>query len=494
MIRVLVTEDEMPILRSTCTMIERTNPEFKITHRAANGKEALDILKCEEIELLVLDIQMPIMDGVTLLKTMKDEKIKVPTIVLSGFQDFSYVRDALRYGAVDYILKPLKKEELSNVLKRVEQIIWKEKSLRTQSSVIQKELIEQEYNYEIALLISGSYRSDHEDDDIRLEEKYWGEYLERYILENLPKDMCWIIPGKFHNEYLLVCRKLGNRTDRFLEKLKQDVKKEAMLIRPLTIIKSKKQQTHDSIYFENQELHQVAKEVMFLEKGQICTNDVQEVKRQNKVQHDELCKVITDINHPEQILPCIRKALHNVERRSVMIALLKTGFWRYSELFKGNYTYMELEEELVRILENTYSKEVLYEELEKLVVHDFYNEQFNNSNKSKLALQMRGFIENNYMRGINNHTLSEHFGYVPAHLRELFRKQYDISPMEYLQVVRLEKSKQLLETQLELSLKEIADAVGFNDSLYFSKVFRKHEGVSPSEYRKQIRDVEKSGA
>ncbi len=110
MIRVLVTEDEMPILRSTCTLVERMNPEFKVMYRAANGQEALDIMESQEVELLLLDIQMPIMDGVQLLKIMNKKKIKVPTIVLSGYQDFTYVQEALRCGAIDYLLKTLKKE------------------------------------------------------------------------------------------------------------------------------------------------------------------------------------------------------------------------------------------------------------------------------------------------------------------------------------------------------------------------------------------------
>ena len=257
------------------------------------------------------------------------------------------------------------------------------------------------------------------------------------------------------------------------------------MISPLTIVLSKKEQSHGSIYQANSELHQIAKEVMFLAEGQISTDDIEKIKKQNKERRDGAVKIITNLNRPEQIMPCIREALKHIQRRSVIIDVLKTGFWKYSELFRGNYSYVELEEELVRILEGTYCKEVLYEKLEKLIVHDFYNEQFHMTNKSKLAIEMKEFIDINYMKSINNNTLSDHFGYVPAHLRELFRMQYEVSPMEYLQEIRLSKSKEMLRYQSQLSLKEISDLVGFNDSLYFSKVFRKANGMSPSEYRKK---------
>ena len=487
MIRVLVTEDEMPILRSTCTMIERTNPEFKVTHRAANGQEALEILESQNIELLILDIQMPIMDGVQVLKEMEKRNIHVPTIILSGFQDFSYVREALRCGAIDYILKPLKLEDLKSTLAKAENDIWKKKSSDNLSRNIEKEmfLYESEYNYEVALVISGAYRSSHEDDVSRYEEKMWGEYLNKFLNEHMPKESWWIIPGKYYNEHLIVFRKLGNRIQNILQDLMKDSSECLEMISPLTIVLSKKEQSHGSIYQANSELHQVAKEVMFLAEGQISTDDIEKIKKQNKERRDGAVKIITNLNRPEQIMPCIREALKHIQRRSVIIDVLKTGFWKYSELFRGNYSYVELEEELVRILESTYCKEVLYEKLEKLIVHDFYNEQFHMTNKSKLAIEMKEFIDINYMKSINNNTLSDHFGYVPAHLRELFRMQYEVSPMEYLQEIRLSKSKEMLRYQSQLSLKEISDLVGFNDSLYFSKVFRKANGMSPSEYRKK---------
>ncbi len=493
MIRVLVTEDEMPILRSTCTQIERVNPEFKVMYRAVNGQEALEILENQEVELLLLDIQMPIMDGVQLLKIMKERKIDVPTVVLSGYQDFTYVREALRCGAIDYILKPLKMEDLKETLAKIEKMIWSRKS-KVHSQVIEENVHDvHERNYEVALLILGACQSGLEEGYTRGLEVEWNTYLETYMKDKLPQDSWWIIPGHASNECLTVFRKLGNRTRNLLEELEKDFqkdfqkefKKKHRVEEPLTIVLSQKEHNHDSIYKENQVLHTLAKEVMFLEKGQISQDDVEDIKQQNKEQRNELRKYLMEMHHIEQIIPCMKKSLNHAHRRSVIYGLLKTGFWRATELFKGNYTYQELEEEIVAILEETYSKEILIEKLEKLVVDNFYQEQSQSVNKTKIAMQIKEYIDANYMRAINNHTLSEQYGYVPAHLRELFRKQYQVSPMDYLQELRLKKSEELLVKHQTLSLKEIAELVGFKDPLYFSKVFRKSYGMSPSEYRKK---------
>ncbi len=489
MIRVLVTEDEMPILRSTCTLIERVNPEFKVMYRAVNGKQALEILENQEVELLLLDIQMPLMDGVQLLKIMKERKIDVPTVVLSGYQDFTYVREALRCGAIDYILKPLKKEDLKETLAKIENMIWSRKS-KVHSQAIEENLYDvKERNYEVALLILGACQSGLEEGDAQGLGVEWNTYLEAYMKEKLPQDSWWIIAGHASNECLVVFRKLGNRTRNLLEELEKDFQKDFQkkhkAEEPLTIVLSRMEHNHDSIYKENQILHSLAREVMLLEEGQISQEDVEDIKQQNKEQRNELRKYLMEMHHIEQIIPCLTRSLSHAHRRSVIYGLLKTGFWRATELFKGNYTYQELEEELVAILEETYSKEILLEKLEKLVVDNFYHEQSQSVNKTKIAMQIKEYIDANYMRVINNHTLSELYGYVPAHLRELFRKQYQVSPMDYLQEIRLKKSEELLVGNQTLSLKEIAELVGFKDPLYFSKVFRKSYGMSPSEYRKK---------
>ena len=111
-------------------------------------------------------------------------------------------------------------------------------------------------------------------------------------------------------------------------------------------------------------------------------------------------------------------------------------------------------------------------------------------NKQKLALDIKEYLDHNYKSVTGNKELADIFGFVPAYLRDVFRSKYEKSPMEYLQELRLECARKMLAQELKLPVKEIARAVGFNDALYLSKVFRRKFGITPSEYRNQVKNNE----
>ena len=88
MIRILVVEDEIPILRSICSLIEQTDSEFQVAARARNGKEALDILDTQVIDVVFLDIHMPVMDGMEVLQELQKKELDVLIVDsqwISGF-------------------------------------------------------------------------------------------------------------------------------------------------------------------------------------------------------------------------------------------------------------------------------------------------------------------------------------------------------------------------------------------------------------------------
>lgn len=100
------------------------------------------------------------------------------------------------------------------------------------------------------------------------------------------------------------------------------------------------------------------------------------------------------------------------------------------------------------------------------------------------ARQIRRFINNNYYQKIEFTALARRFGYTRNYISTLFKNKYGISPSDYLANLRIEKAKELLTDSTEnLSVGQIALAVGFSDALYFSRLFSKKTGVSPSKYR-----------
>ena len=106
MYRVLVVDDEKIEREGIKFLLSREEGEFKISE-ASNGRQALEILRNEEIDLLLTDIKMPHMDGLELAKKAKEEKEELQIVIFSGYNDFSFAQEAIRYGVKEYVLKPV---------------------------------------------------------------------------------------------------------------------------------------------------------------------------------------------------------------------------------------------------------------------------------------------------------------------------------------------------------------------------------------------------
>lgn len=104
-----------------------------------------------------------------------------------------------------------------------------------------------------------------------------------------------------------------------------------------------------------------------------------------------------------------------------------------------------------------------------------------------VAASVMRYLNENYQQSIRIEALAKQYNFTRNYLYTLFKKEYKMSPQEYLTTLRLEKARQLLsEKNLRLSVNEVAFAVGFNDPLYFSRAFRRAFGVSPREYKKNM--------
>lgn len=116
---VLLVEDEMLLMQSLSRHIESLEAGFKVVCQASNGEDALKCLKKENIHLVMTDIRMPVMDGLALAKRIHEQYPHILTVILTGYADFDYAREALKQGVFDYMLKPVTMEDLENTLGRV---------------------------------------------------------------------------------------------------------------------------------------------------------------------------------------------------------------------------------------------------------------------------------------------------------------------------------------------------------------------------------------
>ena len=113
MLKVLLVDDEPFILQGLQILVEWEKEGYEIVAALSNGKEALDYLRSHEVDLIISDIQMPVMTGLELLETIQKEKISNARFaILTGYDDFSYAQRALKYNSMDYILKPVQKKDI----------------------------------------------------------------------------------------------------------------------------------------------------------------------------------------------------------------------------------------------------------------------------------------------------------------------------------------------------------------------------------------------
>ena len=130
MYRVLVVDDEKIEREGIKFLLSREEGKFEISE-ASNGRQALEILRNEEIDLLLTDIKRPHMDGLELAKKATEEKEELQIVIFSGYNDFSFAQEAIRYGVKEYVLKPVDPDIFSETLEKVRSEIDKIKTARS---------------------------------------------------------------------------------------------------------------------------------------------------------------------------------------------------------------------------------------------------------------------------------------------------------------------------------------------------------------------------
>ncbi len=118
MLNVLIADDEKIAREGIRDLVEWSQMDMRVVYCAENGRDALDYMLTHPVDILLTDIRMPVMDGLTLLHEMHESPLSPACVIFSGFDDFSYARQAIHYGVVSYLLKPINMDELAEALKK----------------------------------------------------------------------------------------------------------------------------------------------------------------------------------------------------------------------------------------------------------------------------------------------------------------------------------------------------------------------------------------
>ncbi|TBL70902.1 response regulator transcription factor [Paenibacillus thalictri] len=116
MYNVLIVDDEIMIKRSLTKLINESPYGFRVNGEAEDGREALRLWEQMKPDLIITDISMPVMDGLELIAEISKREEDKEIVILSGYDDFQYARQAMQYGVMDYVLKPVKQEQLDELL------------------------------------------------------------------------------------------------------------------------------------------------------------------------------------------------------------------------------------------------------------------------------------------------------------------------------------------------------------------------------------------
>ncbi|EGO63845.1 response regulator [Acetonema longum] len=114
--RILLVDDEKWVRSALKWTVEKTCLPFNVVHECANGLEALDWLRGNQADLVLTDIGMPVMDGITLVNELHRKSCSPDVVIISVYDDFPFVQKALRNGVRDYLLKPVQPEEMHQCL------------------------------------------------------------------------------------------------------------------------------------------------------------------------------------------------------------------------------------------------------------------------------------------------------------------------------------------------------------------------------------------
>lgn len=133
--KIVIVEDEAAIRNGMGNILKKLNPAYELVGKASNGIEGLEMIRKEKPDLVILDIRMPDMDGLEMLKVLRGENNGCRAVVLTAYSDFDYAKTAIELGIENYLLKPVKLKELEETLKLAEKRINEEKEQKKKYSL-----------------------------------------------------------------------------------------------------------------------------------------------------------------------------------------------------------------------------------------------------------------------------------------------------------------------------------------------------------------------
>lgn len=142
MYSILLVDDELLVLETLRDYVDWKSLNCKV-YTARNGRRAIEQIQEHEPDIIITDIQMPIMNGIELAKWVKETNQKGKLIFLTGYDDFDYIKEAFNVDAVDYILKPFSVAGIEKAVNKIKMILEKESIVTDSISIAKRKMLEE---------------------------------------------------------------------------------------------------------------------------------------------------------------------------------------------------------------------------------------------------------------------------------------------------------------------------------------------------------------
>jgi len=522
LLKVLLVDDELFITKGLAVLVDWNALGFTIEGTASNGRQALAFLKSHPVDLIIADIQMPVMDGLELMEIVKRDHLSdAYFVILSGYSDFEYARQAIRFDCMDYLLKPVMTDQLTELLHKVRAGCHLSSEGRKRDEAYGKAyltqnllaLLQDQYDEKTVsfvksqLRLNGGIRYVYIEAQTTPAEAFSAKQM-KALRQNLAAK-CREILGGWEKHLLdappeqggcgvglIFCRGMaheaGQSEEDFLHAFQSRIQSAVQM--PVTL------------FVGEQTSHVTGLARSYQTSTRLCT-----------VQKYLIKPVPVQIYQPDMYageagisamaLDTLIAAVEKDDKQGIQDAVPAVfgtiGADANFELLRINMDYLLYK--LVRLAcerDSAVNQTELLRHLQKNLLHhggvvpgkferltqfvqeyaDYLSSLQQGGNDSILQ-QVEQDIRLHYAENLTLKELSQKYYVNSAYLGQLFKKKYGVTFREYLNNCRIEQSVKLLLSSHD-KVYNIARAVGYQDMDYFIERFIAAKGCTPSNYRK----------
>ncbi|EUJ42085.1 response regulator transcription factor [Brochothrix campestris] len=483
MYKLLLVDDEYMIINGMKKIINWQELGIEIVGTAKNGQEALSFMRQNEVDIVITDVMMPLMSGIEFIKAAQAEQFDFHFIMLSGFEEFKYMQAGIELGAENYLVKPINKEkllknvlrilsksQLSSELPQLRESHFQEKMQRWFNGIITEAELEDDLfggsfndNALFTVIYFNGLTSTEQTQVITncrlLNQSYYmseGPHIRIVYEGNYQQALAFIM--QFERLYRETTCTVG------LGCVVTDAK---------DIVKSCQQalDMNHLARFYRLSLPEQLMQLNVVESKQ-RTSDFEMTCVSNALNQKAdgtLCEVVA------MFVRTMKQQLRPASYVHHLALLIVAEIHRH---YDTNYNY---ENELANIAQTDTImalETVLYTRIEQASTVE------NTILYSPNVQQVLALIEKNYQTDLTLKDVAQQLHLNAMYLGQLFKKETNQRFAQQLNAFRIEKAKELLNESL-LNMNEISEAVGYMSAGYFYKMFKRIEGISPSEFRNE---------